>query len=65
MNIILLTSEEAEVVRGGTMQPVINHEPARTYRLNVDVLEIVKGKLGYEPNVVPLDNIVMWSEEMI
>ena len=65
MNTILLTSEEAEIVRGGTMQPVINYEPIGTYRLNTEVLEIVKSKLGYEPNVVSLDDIVMWSEEMI
>ena len=65
MELILLTAEEAEIVRGGTMQPVENFEPANTYRLNTDVRELVKGKLGYEPNVVPADNIVTWSEEMI
>ena len=65
MELILLTAEEAEIVRGGTMQPVENFEPANTYRLNADVREVVKGKLGYEPNIVSADAIVMWSEEMI
>lgn len=65
MELILLTAEEAEVVRGGTMQPVLNFEPTNTYRLNAVVKEEVKQKLGYEPNVVPADAIVMWSEEMI
>jgi len=62
MNVILLTQQEAETVRGGSMQPVANHSPENTYRLNTDVLEVVEQKLGYAPNVVPLSEIVMWKE---
>jgi len=62
MNVILLTQQEADTVRGGSMQPVPNHEPTSTYRLNTDVLEAVEQKLGYTPNVVDISEIVMWEE---
>lgn len=63
MNVILLTQQEAETVRGGSMQPVANHLPENTYRLNTDVLDIVEQKLGYAPNVVSVDTITMWQPE--
>jgi hypothetical protein len=65
MNVILLTQQEANTVRGGSMQPVANYEPSGTYRLNTGVVDIVEQKLGYAPNVVPLDSITMNNPELL
>jgi len=64
MNVILLTEQEADTVRSGSIQPVPNHEPISTYRLNTDVLDVVEQKLGYTPTVVPLSEIVMWQPDI-